>query len=184
MASTTVTQPTARRALMRRVRAKRRRARRTLGAVEPMHESAERALALKRYICLLIDRRVVVHMQLALRDDLQPALMRSLLGAFHRVGLVAHAVDSKTLLLAADLRRGLAFTDLAAAHGVLSERLGAHNDAMFGQRASRTRMQDKGALRGLKSLIGVIAYVDFAKPRAFAKAGFDVARICSNPRYQ
>jgi hypothetical protein len=169
---------------MRRVRAKRRRARRALVAVEPMHESTEQALALKRYICLLIDRRVVVHMQLALRNDTPPAPMRSLVGAFHRVGLVAHAVDSKTLLLAADLGRGLAFTDLAAARGVLSKRLGAHNDAMFGRRASRTRMQDKDAVRRLKSLIGVIAYVDFANPRAFAKAGFDVARICSNPRYQ
>jgi hypothetical protein len=149
-----------------------------------LHRSTTKRLALMRYLCLLINTRIVIHMQLKLPDTMTLQEQRSFVGGFHRLGLVAFAVDPRTLLLAADLRLGLAFTDLAEMGGVLSERLRAHTAVTFGQGRSRTQIRDDGVLRRLKSLLSAVAYVDFAKPHAFAKAGFDITRICSNPRYR
>ena len=184
MATTSLGLARARRTSNGRVLTKRQRARRSPSAVELLHRRAERALALKRYLCLLVETRVIIHMQLELRAETAPQTLRTIEGGFHRIGLFAHAVDSRTALLAADLRLGLAFTDLASTAGLLSSRLAAHNLAIFGSRRFRACLKDAGALRRLNSLLAVIAYVDFAKPRAFANAGFDVARICSNPRYR
>jgi hypothetical protein len=149
---------------------------------KPVAPSRERALALKRYLCLLIEDRKIAQLQLTLRADLSDGARASVVALFRGARVMAFAVDKTTLLVAAGLPMTRALAGFAQAYGVLGQKLKARLKKDFGTRTPVLSEDELQRMVILDRALAAITCVDLPRPRAFEDAGFDLATIYSSQR--
>lgn len=147
-------------------------------APKPVNPAQQQALALKRYICLLLGLNRVAHMQLTLRDGLPPSAINWMVALLRRAGIEAFPVGGSTVLVAAGPDVARAFAHCAAERGVLGRRLKARLRA--DAKLSPTIVAGTNETARLNRALIAVVELELPRPRAFADAGLDLARICSS----
>lgn len=117
-------------------------------------------------------------MQLTLREGLPSSAVDWLVALLRRAGIQAFPVGGSTVLVAAGPDVARTFAHCAAERGVLGRKLKARlrADATLSPRAGAGA---KETVR-LKRALLAVAELDLPRPRAFADAGLDLARIYSS----
>lgn len=149
-------------------------------APKSVKPAQQQALALKRYICLLLGLNRVAHMQLTLRDGLPPSAIDWLVALLRRAGIQAFPASGATVLVAAGPDVARAFAHCAAERGVLGRKLKARLRA--DAKLSPTVQTGTGQTAFLKRALIAVTELELPRPRAFADAGLDLSRIYSSRR--
>ncbi len=145
-----------------------------------MAPAREQALALKRYLCLLIEDRKIAQLQLTLRPGLSDEARASVMALFRGARVMAFPIDRMTLLVAAGLPMTRALAGFAHAYGVLGQKLKARLKKDFGTRTPVLSEDELQRMIILDRALAAVTCVDLPRPRAFEDAGFDLATIYSS----
>lgn len=159
-----------------------RRVARRRTALKPVNPAQQHALALKRYICLLLGLNRVAHMQLTLREGLPPSAVDWLVALLRRAGIEAFPVGGSTVLVAAGPDVARAFAHCAAERGVLGCRLKARLRA--DTKLAPTVAAGRHETARLKRALIAVVELELPRPRAFADAGLDLSRIYSSQQFR
>lgn len=159
--------------------AERQKARRRRWASKPATPSVK-AIAVKHYLCLLIEEGKIAQLQLTLRADLTGDARTGLMALFRSARVMAFFVDSTTMLMAAGVPMACAFAEHADGQGVLGRRLKSRLNRDFGAQKPALTDEEQERMRLLGRAFTAIRRVDLPAARAFADAGFDLSTIYSS----